>query len=273
MKNKYLVSAAVLMLMPALSHAGAINWTSQSYNIFTNLELNSNQQTGFNTSVSSLESLPLSNTASLIDPNGFTAATLAIKDLSNSTADIIELALDTQTNYKGGTNASTQSSYAVSTASVENTFVTNNTTLKVAYDYSSTINFNNPQGSSDSGRPSATNYQLITFSLENVNTGVVEQFVNFNKFYLNSAPSPTAATYTGSNAFEFIVTTGTPYKVLAEISPDMFSSGTIDINNSQSILKISLSNTVTAVPEPEAYAMLLAGLALVGFTARRKQQA
>ncbi len=31
--------------------------------------------------------------------------------------------------------------------------------------------------------------------------------------------------------------------------------------------------TATAVPEPEAYAMMLAGLGLVGFAARRKQQA
>ena len=35
----------------------------------------------------------------------------------------------------------------------------------------------------------------------------------------------------------------------------------------------NLSVTVSSVPEPEAYAMLLAGLGLVGFMARRTRQA
>jgi hypothetical protein len=33
---------------------------------------------------------------------------------------------------------------------------------------------------------------------------------------------------------------------------------------------VNLTTTATAVPEPEAYAMMLAGLGLVGFAARRK---
>ncbi len=36
---------------------------------------------------------------------------------------------------------------------------------------------------------------------------------------------------------------------------------------------LSTSPTASAVPEPEAYAMMLAGLGLVGFAARRKMQA
>jgi hypothetical protein len=35
---------------------------------------------------------------------------------------------------------------------------------------------------------------------------------------------------------------------------------------------LSTSPTASAVPEPEAYAMMLAGLGLIGFAARRKQQ-
>ena len=35
---------------------------------------------------------------------------------------------------------------------------------------------------------------------------------------------------------------------------------------------LTTSPTASAVPEPEAYAMMLAGLGLIGFAARRKQQ-
>lgn len=50
---------------------------------------------------------------------------------------------------------------------------------------------------------------------------------------------------------------------------------TIDISkSSNNTLAIwTKQATATAVPEPEAYAMMLAGLGLVGFAARRKQQA
>lgn len=35
----------------------------------------------------------------------------------------------------------------------------------------------------------------------------------------------------------------------------------------------AINGTITAVPEPEAYGMMLAGLGLVGWTARRRKQA
>ena len=50
--------------------------------------------------------------------------------------------------------------------------------------------------------------------------------------------------------------------------------GTVLENSSNSLLTLGFSNVaVAAVPEPETYAMLLAGLVLVGFSARRQTQA
>lgn len=45
-------------------------------------------------------------------------------------------------------------------------------------------------------------------------------------------------------------------------------NGPFDYND----LSFSFSNTIAAVPEPETYAMFLAGLGLVGFFARRRKQ-
>ena len=70
------------------------------------------------------------------------------------------------------------------------------------------------------------------------------------------------------------MTPGKTYNVYADISPDLFTSGTVLENSSNSVLTLGFSNVaVAAVPEPETYAMLLAGLVLVGFSARRQTQA
>ena len=51
--------------------------------------------------------------------------------------------------------------------------------------------------------------------------------------------------------------------------------GVVDINDVAGVSEFRIDNiSVSAVPEPETYAMLLAGLGLVGaFTRRRKAQA
>ncbi|MYM21804.1 choice-of-anchor A family protein [Duganella sp. FT135W] len=50
-------------------------------------------------------------------------------------------------------------------------------------------------------------------------------------------------------------------------------SSQVQINASNYFKGINVNGYVSAVPEPETYAMLLAGLGMIGFTARRRQKA
>ena len=52
------------------------------------------------------------------------------------------------------------------------------------------------------------------------------------------------------------------------VSFEDLNGGPFDYND----LSFSFTNTIAAVPEPETYAMLLAGLGLLGFAARRKKE-
>ena len=53
--------------------------------------------------------------------------------------------------------------------------------------------------------------------------------------------------------------------------PANFDWTALNFNNQQSIGRLDIS--VAAVPEPETYAMLFAGLGLLGVVARRRQTA
>lgn len=58
-------------------------------------------------------------------------------------------------------------------------------------------------------------------------------------------------------------------------SAGVYSFANMNINTNISgagTLSIATPSMIAAVPEPEAYAMMLAGLGLLGFTARRKKQ-
>jgi choice-of-anchor A domain-containing protein len=53
---------------------------------------------------------------------------------------------------------------------------------------------------------------------------------------------------------------------------DAWSSG-VQINSSNAFVSTNVAGLVTAIPEPETYAMLLGGLGLMGFIGRRRQKA
>jgi hypothetical protein len=68
------------------------------------------------------------------------------------------------------------------------------------------------------------------------------------------------------------VVTGIPYLSFADngnFVPANFDWTALNFNNQQAIGRLDIS--VAAVPEPETYAMLLAGLGLLGWTARRRR--
>lgn len=67
--------------------------------------------------------------------------------------------------------------------------------------------------------------------------------------------------------------TSTVSSRLTSISAAGFRSSNLDCDDSISISNARIYASVTAVPEPETYAMLLAGLGLVAAVARRRRQA
>lgn len=50
-----------------------------------------------------------------------------------------------------------------------------------------------------------------------------------------------------------------------------FNDGDVEIRHGRDINAGEVSAPVAAVPEPETYALMLAGLAAVGFAAKRRQ--
>jgi hypothetical protein len=262
----------LLSLAPALSHAGAVNWTSQKYNLYAYLDIDTPEQPiglpQLNMTAFSLAGLPNISTASLTSANGEASAALGIENLSNSTYDIVELSLNAFSSYNGGTSAGSQYSYVVPSVSVGNQFVADSNILTVTYDFSSLINLTSPTAGQLS-----YNGLFMGLSVVEDAFGATEQELKFvdNNFETGTTVNKVLS---GSGTAFFNVTPGKTYNVFADISPDLFTSGTVLENSSNSVLTLGFSNVaVAAVPEPETYAMLLAGLVLVGFSARRQTQA
>jgi len=120
------------------------------------------------------------------------------------------------------------------------------------YTYSLSFNLSGYDASTAAltGRVSADNNAVVL--LNGTQIGSVSDFKTWGSF----GSSNGAGFLTGNNTLEFVVTnlkqsTGNPTGLRVEF----------------------LSSNVTPVPEPETYAMLLAGLGMVGLIARRRKQA
>jgi len=83
----------------------------------------------------------------------------------------------------------------------------------------------------------------------NIGTGIVGGSEAFDAFNLNTGTTP-GLTYNPGTGFY-------------QATTNSLAAGTYSVS-------INMGNQVTAVPEADTYAMLLAGLGLVGFAARRK---
>jgi hypothetical protein len=121
-----------------------------------------------------------------------------------------------------------------------------------SYTYSLSFNLSGYDASTAAltGRVSADNNAVVL--LNGTQIGSVSDFKTWGSFGASNG----AGFLAGNNTLEFVVTnlkqsTGNPTGLRVEF----------------------LSSNVTPVPEPETYAMLLAGLGMVGLIARRRKQA
>jgi hypothetical protein len=272
MKNKMISGLSLAMLTPLIVQAAPITWISESYDIYADLEVDVDGGPQIDTTVNSLGGLPLSGRSNVSNANGSASVDLGIKNIANPTSNIYELKTNISASYNGGTNASSQYSNALSDVGLDNQFIAATTNLYVSYDYSALINM------SESANGFSYNAGIMEMFLDDTTTPFsIRQPRQEFKFIDNYFETNTiGANYTlagnGTHTFNNLIT-GRTYRLIVSIAPDIFSSGTIANNSSNSILTVAFSDTPAApVPEPESYAMLLAGLALVGFSARRKSR-
>jgi len=147
------------------------------------------------------------------------------------------------------------------------------TTALVAAQAASALDFQTAAGSSFTEyftiTPTTTNTLVLSVS------GLAAQYSALSFEILSTLPTVTATLKTGNlvGAFNdirnsgYVLTGGTPYTlkvtgITKAAPPGVF--GIVAIN--------TLNGTVSPVPEPESYAMLLAGLGLVGTIARRRMK-
>jgi hypothetical protein len=118
------------------------------------------------------------------------------------------------------------------------------------YTYSLTFDLTgyNATTAAFTGRFAADN--VVTVKLNDVVIGTANGFTDWTAFSANSG------FVSGANSLDFIVTNWAQ------------TSG----NPTGLRVEFASSSIMAAVPEPETYAMLLAGLGLMGFVARRRQQ-
>ncbi|MGB4812688.1 MAG: PEP-CTERM sorting domain-containing protein [Methylophilaceae bacterium] len=273
MKNKLLASVALAFLVPAIAHAAPINWSSESYNILglNDIDTPRNYTFQVNTTVPSL--IGTLDGANAISTANATASTYtAITNLSNSSANIYQLTANGVTSYSGGVNPAANFAYSVLGASLNNSFIASDTALNIGYNYSAITNL------SASATSNLASYQGLEMRVEMVQASnpFNIQTLNFNTL-TESSIYPSGVSFTNSNSGTSLFNTiiGEAYTLYFTVAPDIYTTGTVSDNSANVTATFSFSDNtnIAAVPEPETYAMLLAGLALVGFTAKRRQQA
>ena len=127
------------------------------------------------------------------------------------------------------------------------------------------------------------NYSLATLQ----NTSLSDSGYGYSAFFQITGTYSSASTFAGSithdDGASLYTDSGTIFQranpTTAVTENFTLAAGThnftldyVEANGSPSVLQIIFPSDVQPVPEPETYAMLLAGLGLMGFTARRRKK-
>lgn len=295
MKNTLIAGLVLSMLAPVAANAAAINWTSEEYLIYADVEVGhiaffngrdraiADIESNYYDTKTSANDLPFTfsdqvSTLEAPTSNRAAFADLGIRDLSNSNANIYEFSNKTVTRSNEASNSNLYA-YADSGAEMSNSFIANTNSLYVTYDYNSVINM--AASTIDlSYQDLDTYFTLIDTSDSRLNQTrplILNDYADNSGNQRPHNATNAGITYTLADSGSYVfsgLTLGRTYSLITSVYADMYSSGSIADNSSTSSLRVSFSDSpVTAVPEPETYAMLLTGLAFLGFSVRRKQQA
>lgn len=280
MKGK-IAAGIVLAIFTQVVHAAPIVWNSQSYNISSTSLIDSPTSAIYSNSFSAnnVAGLPLSDPSSLSVGGGSVSSNTAIANLTDANANIFEFTLNAASSYSSGTT-SNQFAYAVPTASLRNTFTASTTTLAFGYDYDVSTSMSAPT-------PGLLTFQdfHVSLQLRDLTAGTTQTFSLFDHFLTSQVTTPAlldflvdpageSHTFSNSGTQVFNLVQGNTYELnYSGGAPFVVTRGDVATNSINSQFTLSFSDSVTTVPEPETYALMLAGLALVGFSARRKQRA
>lgn len=268
MKSK-IVAGAVLAILAQAGHTAPIAWASQSYGIFNSVRIDGANQGSPDVNITADRAGiagAFTNNKLISTANGSALSNLSISDVSNAGADIFKFTADVTTAYTGGTTTP-QFAYTVPVIGFTNQFTASDTVLNVGYDYNVLTHLS----TSTAGLLTYQDFH-VKLDLTNTTTGD-EQTFNLFDFFTTNTSSQAGESHTFANAgtHVFNLNVGDAYTLITNIVLFNPSRGDVADNTMNSVFNLSFSDSVTAVPEPETYALMLAGLALVGFSARRKQ--
>jgi hypothetical protein len=111
------------------------------------------------------------------------------------------------------------------------------------------------------------NLNLFDTALGDVGTATTSQ-VNLDGFHNFGSSSATLFSYSGTTTFL------ANWHVGDQVSSGNFTnflSGAVDMNSPYGRDNLVGLSTIAAVPEPETYAMMMAGLGMIGFIVRRRR--